>query len=244
MKPKKLRTTALLAVALTLGSLPLQAQMLIVRPAEKPPTPKVIPVSISKAEASISESNSRLSKRTAATRRRTPRTQAATMSLPPLEFTVVTESELTPRIDLSKFSAPRPESRCRELEQASVRPIPVGDAMVGIPDCLEILESSTDFFIGALDDVLQIDSWQFDETYKLSTPEAYIRYITRLYNGAPESTVTNGDKTEIAGFDTESGKSYRVAMQKSGSKFYVTRMVYRPAVESAVTNLFPTMLNL
>ena len=118
----------------------------------------------------------------------------------------------------------------------------VGSMTVGVPDCITVFESGPDFLTGSMSNQIDMEVWQFDPTYKLSTPQAYIKYIQRHYGGIEEN-VTQGNRTDISGFDVKSNRNYRVRMITDGDKLYVGRVIYRPAMEKAVVErILPQLL--
>lgn len=225
----------------------LSAQMMVIRPAKVADHPKVAPVNIAQAPTQIKETKAKASSRKALTSRKVRRPKSTVSgterSLPPLEFTPTEDSDnSTPRLNPAHFMAEKPESQGKKLETGTMHAIPVGAFTVSLPESVSIFESGSDFFTGALDNLLEIDSWQLDPTYKLSSPQAYIKYISELYGGI-ESRSSNGNRTEIAGYDTQSSRNYHVTMVTDGDKFYVARIIYKPAIEKQVTELIiPNLL--
>ena len=241
LKPLALSTFLTVAPALS-------AQMMVLRPEKVPDRPKVAPIELAKAPVKIKEASVKQAKRTAAVnpRRTNPKVKAPSavaVSLPPLEFVAEEDYEdNTPRLDLSTFTGGRPVSHTDELYQAVVKPMTVGSMTVGVPDCITVFESGPDFLTGSMSNQIDMEVWQFDPTYKLSTPQAYIKYIQRHYGGIEEN-VTQGNRTDISGFDVKSNRNYRVRMITDGDKLYVGRVIYRPAMEKAVVErILPQLL--
>ena len=55
--------------------------------------------------------------------------------------------------------------------------------------------------------------------------------------------MTQGNRTDISGFDVKSNRNYRVRMITDGDKLYVGRVIYRPAMEKAVVErILPQLL--
>lgn len=241
-----------LAIAVAIAATPAaSAQMIIVRPEPgKVVKPKMAPVAtVAQIEQKVKESNERKEKRTKARRRVTAvRPKASQPTLPPLEFTAQSSagqqgSEPAKGLDLTLFAGPRPESQADRLAASSTSPRKVGDLTLNIPDCITIFEEGPDFFTGNLENQLEIEAWQFDPSYKLSTPAAYTRYIEHLYGGLEENR-TDGNRTVLSGFDTRSGRNYHVTMVTDGDKLYVTRIIYKPALERPMSqSVIPSLLN-
>lgn len=223
------------------------AQMMVVRPANIPAAPAVKPVSIEQAADVVKHSKAKTAAQAGKKKRKAvrPASTVATSSLPPLEFTPTEEQEShsTPRLNPDAFAASRPVSRGVELSSATSHTLSVGAKSVSIPACITIFESGDDFLIGAMDNMIDIEVWQLDPSYKLSTPKAYSDFITQLY-GAPERNSTSGNRHEISGFDTASGRNFHVTMVSEGDKLYVARLLYKPAIETQVSELIiPNLLN-
>lgn len=227
-----LRTAA--AASLLAMSILASAQIIIVRPEETPSKPKVTPVAITQAPAKMQEARTNKERRSKARMRRTS-TAPKPVVYAPVEFTANTsDAPEHPVIDLASFAGPKPESKVQLIEQAAMLTLPVGNFAVNIPECITVTDQGSDFVSGALENLLEFDSWQFDPTYKLSTPQAYTRYITQLYGGV-ERTATEGNRTDIDGYDTQSSRNYHVTLIADGDKLHVTRILYRPALERPVT---------
>ncbi len=208
------------------------AQFQILRP-EKVSAPAVKPISITDASVKVKERAEK--QRMRSTSRRKVSRQGEVRKLPPIEFTSASyqPAELKSHLNPDLYKGPRPASPVPAIAGAGKRSIAVGNKTVAIPDCLTVFESGPDFFTAAMDNALEIDSWQFDPSYKLSTPQAYAKYIERRYGGI-EKQATEGNRTELSGFDSKSNRNYFITMLQDGDKLYVTRVLYSSAVARPV----------
>jgi len=239
-----------LALASLIAAAPsLSAQMMVLRPEKVPDRPKIAPSDLATAPVKVKESSAKQARRTATTnpRRTRPKVKAPSTvasTLPSLEFVAEEDyDDVTPRLDLSTFTGGRPASHTEELAEAAIRNVNIGNMTIGVPDCVTVFESGPDFLIGSMSNQLDMEAWLFDPTYKLSTPQAYIKYL-QLHYGGIEENVTQGNRTDISGYDVKSNRNYRVRMITDGDKLYVARIIYRPAMEQAVIQrLLPELLN-
>lgn len=232
--------------ALLLSASAMSAQFIIVRPPKNLSPQGSSAQNITQAASQIKESKAKTSARSSAKQRRRtrPNTSTPARPLPPLEFTKSEDlaENTTPLLNPDYFTAPRPQSRGSEIASSTLRSIPVGNLACRLPECITIFESGPDFYSGAMNNLLEIDSWMLDPTYKLSTPQAYAKYIGQLYGGI-ELTQTDGNRMTISGYDTKSNRNYHVAMVTEGDKLYVTRIIYRPAIERQVSEIIvPNLL--
>ncbi len=241
--PNLSKLPKLIALAvIALSSTAAMAQMQIVRP-QKASAPKVAPVSISTASTKVQETNARVRKRNPGRKRVAPVAEAKTV-MPPLEFASIEDADISaPLIDMNRYSGEGPESLLPALADPQMRSIAVGDISISLPSYISVFEEGPDFFIGGYDNVIEIDSWMFDSSYKLSDAGAYIKYIERLYGGL-ESNTSRGDLTEIKGFDSKSNRNYYVALLSRPGKLYVTRIIYKPAAEIPLSEkVFPSLIS-
>lgn len=223
------------------------AQQMLVRPGAKPSKPKVTPVNITQVQAQVTETNAKASARKSTIRRRKaarPNVTVSARQLPPVEFTQPEDdSDInTPRLNLDYFTAPRPDSPGKELAESMMKVYPVGTLTVSLPECISIFETRPDFVSGAMNNLLEVNTWLLDSSYKLSTPQAYANYIAQLYGGI-ESNQTQGNRTDISGYDTKTSRNYHVRMVTDGDKLYVARVIYLPALERHVSEyVIPRLL--
>lgn len=235
---KPLAAMLLIAVA----SISAQGQFRILRP-EKAAAPAVRPVALTQASVKVKEHNDQQKKRNKV-RRKVQRIGEA-HRLPPIEFTAASTqgTSLESRLNPDLYKGPKPESPVPAITAAGNRAIKVGDKEVAIPECLTVFEQDADFFTAGMGNMLEINSWMFDSSYKLSTPQAYSKYIEKLYGGL-EQNETQGVRTILSGFDSKTSRNYYITLLKDGERLYVTRLLYssavaRPVRERVIPSLHP-----
>lgn len=153
----------------------------------------------------------------------------------------------------STATLPEPEEIVPEIitpsdeiaEADSTLSYKLGDILVILPDCIESNNSAPDdFFLASFKDVLDIDAWSLNDSYKISTPEAYTNYIKRRMTIQESFSQPNGIRV-LKGVNPADKRQFYVAMYSCNQKFYVVRLLFDSSIAEALNEyVFPNLISL
>lgn len=135
-------------------------------------------------------------------------------------------------------------STVTQLDLSALTPFPLGDYTLSLPQCITVNESGPDFILGACRTDIDFDAWIFNESYKISTPEAYINHLKRNVTRI-ESSANRGALREITGYDAPTHRNFYVALIPDGNRLYVVRLRFNPSLAEQINEkVIPNLISL